>query len=246
MKFNNEIKIGTMVVLVLAALAYLTIKTGDYDFSPDGYELKAHFYNIDGVDQNAPVRLNGLEIGRVKTIKVLYGDDEKMELALWIDEGTKIREGSQAFVKNMGLFGEKYIGLTIGEPGREYLASGAVIIGEEPGNFEKMLGDGQVLAENLKEMSARINEHLKKNRENIDEILASLRVVSKNLASITENVDERLTVNKQLIDDTILRVNSATRNFDEMSYDLKLNPWKLMYKERAKRTDTSVDARQNK
>ena len=123
MKFNNEIKIGTMVVLVLAALAYLTIKTGDYDFSPDGYELKAHFYNIDGVDQNAPVRLNGLEIGRVKTIKVLYGDDEKMELALWIDEGTKIREGSQAFVKNMGLFGEKYIGLTIGEPGRENISS---------------------------------------------------------------------------------------------------------------------------
>lgn len=246
MKISNESKIGVMVVLVLVTLAYLTIKTGNYDFTPNRYELKVHFYNIDGVDQNAPVRLNGLEIGRVKDIKVLYGDDEKMELTLLIDDGTKIREGSEAYVKNMGLLGEKYIGLTIGEPGKDYLGPGAIIIGQEPGNFDKMMGDGQVLAENLKEMSVQMNEHLKKNKENIDEILANLRIVSKNLASITDNVDERLAVNKHLIDDTMMHVNSATRNFDEMSYDLKLNPWKLMYKERAKRTDTAVDNTQKK
>ena len=134
----------------------------------------------------------------------------------------------------------------MGEQGQEYLASGAVITGQEPGNFEKMMGDGQVLAENLKEMSVQINAHLKKNRENIDEILANLRIVSKNLSSITNNVDERLTVNKHLIDDTMMHVNSATKNFDEMSYDLKLNPWKLMYKERAKRTDTVADDKQAK
>ena len=246
MKLSNEIKIGILVVLVLTALIILTIKTGDYDFTPDGFELKAHFHNIDGVEKNAPVRLNGLEVGKVKDIRILYGDDEKMELTLWIDEGTKIRQGATAYVKNMGLFGEKYVGLTMGEQGREYLTPGSLVTGEDPGNFEKMMGDGEVVAANLKEISEQVKEHLKLNRENIDEILANLRVVSKNLAAITNNFDERLTVNKHLIDDTIVHVNSATKNFDEMSYDLKLNPWKLMYKERAKKTDDGVDTGEKK
>ena len=243
MKLTNEARIGIMVAAVAVALIYLTIRTGHYDFRPQGYEVKVYFHNIEGVDKNAPVRLNGLEIGKVKDIRIIYGEDERMELALWINPDAKMHEGSRAYVKNMGLFGEKYVGLTIGDSTKEYLGPGATIIGEEPGNFEKMMGDGEVVAANLREITQQMDEQLKKNRENIDEILANLRVATKNLASITDNVDARLTKNRELIDDTIVHINSATRNFDEMSYDLKLNPWKLMYKERVRKPDMATDGK---
>ena len=83
----------------------------------------------------------------------------------------------------------------------------------------------------------QINDRLKINSESIDDIIANMRIASKHIASISTNVDERLNVNKHLIDETIANVNSATRNFDEMSYDLKLNPWKLMYRERTKKAE---------
>jgi|GEM_PF-209223 len=237
MKFTltNEAKIGIMVAAVVTALGLLTVKTGDFKFRPQGYELKAYFYNIDGVDKNAPVRLNGMEVGLVKDMKILYGEDTKMELTLWMNEDKKVHEGSKAYVKNMGLFGEKYVGLTIGDSSKGYLAPGSIIMGEEPADFERIMADGQTIATNLKVISKEIRDHLELNREGIDELLANLRVTSKHIASITSNVDERLAVNKHLIDDIVSNINSATRNFDEMSQDLKLNPWKLMYKEKTKK-----------
>ncbi|OGX30379.1 MAG: hypothetical protein A2787_04590 [Omnitrophica WOR_2 bacterium RIFCSPHIGHO2_01_FULL_48_9] len=246
MKFTNETKIGIMVTGVLVVLAFLTFKTGNYRVSVKGYELKVHFYNIDGVDKNAPVRLNGMEVGAVKDMRIAYGEDSKMELTLSIFGETKIHEGAKAFVKNMGLFGEKYVGLTLGDSTKDYLKPGALIVGQEPADFEKILADGEVIAANLKEISQQINDRLKINAENIDEILANMQVASKHIASISVNVDERLQVNKLLIDETIANVNSATRNFDEMSYDLKLNPWKLMYRERVKKTDQPSGKEQGK
>ncbi len=241
MKLTNEVKIGIMVAAVVTALAILTVKTGDFKFQPKAYELKVYFYNIDGVDKNAPVRLNGLEVGLVKEMKVLYGeDDTKMELTLGMNEEAKVHEGAKAYVKNMGLFGEKYVGLTLGDPQKPYLMPGAVIWGEEPADMDRMMADGQAVAANLKTISQEIKDHLTNNREAIDELIVNLRVSSKHIASISANVDERLSVNKGKIDEIITNVNSATKNFDEMSEDLKNNPWKLMYKERTKKTEKAA------
>jgi ABC-type transporter Mla subunit MlaD len=233
MKFtlSNEAKIGIMVVGVLVALTALTIRIGDFKFRKEGYELKVHFYNIDGVNPHAPVRLNGMEIGLVKDIRIVYeADDTKMELTLWINEGNNIHEGSRAFVKNMGLFGEKYVGLTLGDAKKNYLPPESIIKGEEPVNFEKMMADGERVAENLRVISEEVKQRLEVNRESIDEIFANLRVTSGNVVSITNNVDERLKVNQDHIDHTLANLDSASQNLDEMSYDLKINPWKLMYR----------------
>jgi phospholipid/cholesterol/gamma-HCH transport system substrate-binding protein len=238
MKFSNEAKIGILVVAVLAVLFTITVRSSDFHFSERGYELKAHFLNIDGVDKNAPVRLNGLEVGLVKDIKVLYGPQTTMELTLLIHDGVKIHEGVRASVKNLGLFGEKFIGLSLGDSTKEFIKPGTIIVGDEAANLDKIMADGEVIAANLKEISIQINERLKINSESIDDIIASLRVASSHIASISENVDERLTLNKHLIDDTIVNIHSATRNFDEMSSDLKLNPWKLMYREKVKKPAT--------
>lgn len=242
MKLTNELKIGIMVTAVVVALAVLTVKTGDFKFRPTGYELKVYFYNIDGVNSNAPVRLNGMEVGLVKNMQILYGEDSKMELTLWMNEDTKVHEGAKAYVKNMGLFGEKYVGLTLGDSTKAYLAPGSVIVGEEPADMDRIMADGQTIAANLKSITKEIKDHLEGNREAIDELIVNLRVSSKHIASISANMDERLTVNKTQIDEIIANVNSATRNFDEMSEDLKHNPWKLMYKEREKKTDKTKAA----
>jgi len=246
MKFSNEAKIGVMVVSVLGLLAYLTIKTGNFSFKKEGYEIKVHFYNIDGVDDNAPVRLNGMEIGLVKDMEILYGDDTRMELTLRIDAGVKIHEGSQAYVKNLGLFGEKYIGLTIGDTKKPFMTAGSIIIGEEAANFEKMMADGEQIAQNIKEISEEVNERLKVNSESIDEIISNLRITSNHIVSISQNLDEHLIRNKGHIDEIIANLDSATQNFDEMSYDLKLNPWKLMYKQRAKKDKNSKKSTRDK
>ncbi len=228
MKLNNETKIGILVVGVLIALAIVTVHTGDFHVAEKGYPLKAHFADVDGVELNAPVLLNGLEVGQVKEVKILYGEDMVMEVTLWLKESAKVREGTRAFVKNMGLLGEKYIGLTSGEKNAPFLGAGAVINGVEPGSLEKIMADGEVIAANLKEVTGSLDKR-------IDDILANIQIASKNIASITENVNQRLSINDEHIDELVANLSSASRNLEELSYDLKINPWKLMYKPREKR-----------
>lgn len=230
MKINNETKIGILVVMTLLMLGWLTWKAGNYDFTVKGYELKVRFSDIDGVELNSPVTLNGLEVGRVKDIHILYGEETKIELSLWLKGHARIREGVVARVKNMGFMGEKYVGLSTPEGKGAFLSPGAVIIGQEPTNFEDILAQGEDIAKNIKEISEQLNERLRVNSEAIDEVVQNVRVSTKNIASISDNVNERLENNKVMLDEIVLNLNAASQNLEEMSFDLKENPWKLLYK----------------
>jgi len=231
MKVNNETKIGIFVSVVVLALFVLTVKTGDFHFGKKGYNVRVVFNTIDGVSLNAPVMLNGFEVGVVKDIHI--NDDEKnttMELDVWLSNDIKLRQGTKARVKNMGFMGEKYIGLTSSENKGAYLKPGDTINGERPADLDLLLTDGQIIAEQLKEISVNLNARLTKNEEAIDSIFKNMDITMKNMVSISGNVDERLLVNSRHIDDTIGNFHSMSKNLDEFSYDLKMNPWKLMYR----------------
>ncbi len=242
MKMTNEKKIGIMVFTVIVLLAVLTIKTGNFNLSTKGYTVKALFKNIDGANLNSPVMFNGFEVGIVDDIQIKDDDGEiKMELLLWVSDKVKLRVGSQAYVKNLGFMGEKFIGLTSGNKGEAYLAPGSVIIGQEPPNFEKLLSEGQEIAKRLKSISVNIDERLETNREALDETLFNLNLTMKDLASITNNVNERLSKNDEKIDDTITNLHTLSVNLEELSYDLKLNPWKIMYRGKGKKGKSSKE-----
>jgi len=237
MKLNNEMKIGVMVVASIALLLVLTIRTGNFMVGEKGYEIEVTFLNVDGIEVNGPVILSGLEVGVIKDIRIVYGDDTKMVLTLWLKDKAKIREGSKAFVKNMGLMGEKYISLSAGDAGAKYLEPGATIMGTEPTDFDKLIAKGSDIADNLKEITENINERLKVNSEGIDETIANIRVASKNIASLTGNIDERLKVNQDNIDTIAANLSITSKNLEELSEDLKENPWKLLYRAKEKKTE---------
>jgi len=236
MKMNNETKIGLMVSLVFILLVALTIKTGKFNLSKSGYLVKAHFENVDGVNLNSPVMFNGFEVGIVEGVTIGEGEsDTKIELLLWIDDTARLRAGSKAYIKNLGFMGEKYVGLTSGDAGGAYLAPGSVIIGQEPPNFEQLLSDGQAIATRLKSIAENIDERLTVNKDTVDETLANLNSTMKDLASLIKNANERLGTNGKRIDDTVANMHNLSVNLEELSYDLKLNPWKIMYRGKEKK-----------
>lgn len=230
MKLTNETKIGVLVAGVLVVLAVLTWKTGNYSFIPNGYEIKIRFLDVQGLAKNAPVTLNGFEEGRVQGVKIIYGDVPEVELTLWLKAEAKIFKNAKAHIRMMGFMGEKYVAIEMHDNKEGFLPPGSVIQGQEPSSFEKLMDEGQVIAKNLREISQEIDEHLAKNKDAIDDIIADLRVTSKNLRFITTNVNDRLANNSKLIDEMVGNLDSTSKNLDEMSYDLKVNPWKLLYK----------------
>ncbi|HQP10446.1 MAG TPA: MlaD family protein [Candidatus Omnitrophota bacterium] len=242
MKMNNETKIGLMVFIVIVLLAVLTVKTGNFNLSTKGYRIKAQFENVDGVNLNSPVMFNGFEVGIVDDILIKDEQDGiTMELLLWVSDKVRLREGSKAYIKNLGFMGEKYVGLTSGNKGGAFLSPGATIAGQEPPNFDNLLTEGQEIAKRLRSISENVDERLEKNQESLDAILANLDLTMEDLASVVSNINDRLKANENKIDDTVSNLHGLSVNLEELSYDLKLNPWKIMYRGKKKEKSGETD-----
>lgn len=233
---SNQKKIGLMVVLTLIMLVVMIVRSGNFSFTRQGSIVKVQFKDIDGVNLNSPVMYNGYEVGVVKDIHIIDSDNEiKMELTIWLDDQAKLRRGAKAYVKNLGFMGEKYVGMTSGEKDGPYLVDGATIIGQDPTNFEQLVRDGQEIVDQMKEIAMNVNERLAKNKNNVDEILTNVNASMKNISSISTTIDERFSKNKGNVDTLLSNFNVMSTNLEELSYDLKLHPWKIMYRSKDKK-----------
>ena len=64
-RITNDFMIGLVVVTALGLLLALTYKVSKFSFVKRGYELKVAFINSSGIEENAPVRLSGVEAGKM-------------------------------------------------------------------------------------------------------------------------------------------------------------------------------------
>ena len=112
-----EFAVGAFLLLALASLLVLALASsnGKFSFGNAGtYELKARFTNIGQLRASAPVRIGGVNIGRVSDVTL---DPQKLDsvLTLAIDERYKdLPADTSAGIQTAGLLGESYIGLQPG------------------------------------------------------------------------------------------------------------------------------------
>lgn len=118
MQQTRSIEMGTglFVLLGMAALFFLTTQTtGSGNFSgSDTYEVTARFDNVGSLKNRAPVRMSGVTIGRVTSVRfdpVTLVAEVKLEIESQYD---RIPEDSDAGILTAGLLGSQYIGLQAG------------------------------------------------------------------------------------------------------------------------------------
>jgi phospholipid/cholesterol/gamma-HCH transport system substrate-binding protein len=123
-----EFAVGAFLLLSLASLLVLAIAStnGKFTLGNAGtYELTARFTNIGQLRASAPVRIGGVNIGRVSDITL---DPKKLDsvVTLAIDDRYKeLSIDTSAGIQTAGLLGESYIGLQPGgdmevlKPGEE-------------------------------------------------------------------------------------------------------------------------------
>ncbi|MEW6434505.1 MAG: MlaD family protein [Myxococcota bacterium] len=100
------------------------------------------FENVDGLQLDSPVRLGGLQVGRVSSIA--FADDledkriiVKMEISQRFAE--RIREDSVARITGRGVLGDKAIDISLGTPGKEQIANGGEIPTGTSGDISSLL-----------------------------------------------------------------------------------------------------------
>lgn len=113
-KFDLELTVGFFVLVGILALGYISIKLGRLEvIGGGGYTVYAEFEKAGGIKPGSVVEIAGVEVGKVKSIK-LNSNDYQALVEFTIYKDVKIQEDAIASIKTKGLIGEKYVQITPG------------------------------------------------------------------------------------------------------------------------------------
>ncbi len=97
MEYSNEIKVGIAIVVAVVAAVFGVRFLQDLPLFGDTYAVKAEFEEASGLTAGNPVRMKGVNVGSVESIR-LDQETQTVRARLRIEEGIRIPEGSHAKV----------------------------------------------------------------------------------------------------------------------------------------------------
>ncbi len=114
-KARLEMVVGVFVLIGIVSLGYLSIKLGKLELiGGDVYEVDALFNSATGLKSGAAVEIAGVEVGRVKAIRL---KEDRALVRLGLNNGTQLYSDTIASIKTRGIIGEKYLVLSPGGGG---------------------------------------------------------------------------------------------------------------------------------
>lgn len=138
MNVSKELKVGILSVVTIAMLyfGFNFLKGSDLFSSTNTYFVV--YDNVDGLTSSNPVTLNGLSVGRVKSIKIQQDRNNQLLVAMEVRKDIILRKGTQAVLADGGLLGDKAIRLQISPTGTQ-LENGDTLQGFKEAGISALL-----------------------------------------------------------------------------------------------------------
>jgi phospholipid/cholesterol/gamma-HCH transport system substrate-binding protein len=216
---NTEIKVGILVLLAAATMAYFVIRIENLGSlgADDSYVVTARFDDAAGIAAADPVFLAGVRVGDVAAVN-LNMEDGTAEVQLRLRNDVQLREDAVATVGSSGMLGDRMLQLDAGTPGLPTVPPGGWIAGGEPVSLDQMVNVVSSIARNLDATTRSISRVL-----GTDEGEASLREILINVEGITARLDAVLLRNSDSIDASFGSLDRTLANFEELSATLGEN-----------------------
>jgi len=150
--------------------------------------------SVAGLSLSAPVKYNGVDVGKVREIRLDQDNPERVILLFAIERGTPIKEDTEAVLKIQGLTGIAYVELSGGArespPLRASAQSPYPVIRTKPSLSARLENVLTTVLAKLDSTSASINALLgDENRAAFKSALADIAALSRTLAARKETLD---------------------------------------------------------
>jgi phospholipid/cholesterol/gamma-HCH transport system substrate-binding protein len=233
---NTETRVGLFVIASIAVLITVIFLLGDVNLKRQ-YTLYVIFKSVEGLPNNATVKVSGVEVGKVANVRLV---DNKAKIKVHINHGIPLHKDAVASILSTGIIGTKFVAISMGSPGEPLLRDGDTIDGKEGYSYEEIFakliegvdelkktfsdvrGDG-MLGTNLNEAVARINNIARR----LDEITAKhqgdIEVTLSNFKEISEKFNAALAYIENIAKKIDSGEGMAAKivNDQEMGNDLK-------------------------
>jgi len=195
----NHALVGLFVLVLGAALigGVLWLASGGAVKQKYDLYLAIEDESVAGLNLNAPVKYNGVDVGKVRDIRLAPGNPERVNLLFAIERGTPIKQDTVAVLKTQGLTGIAYVELSGGtraSPLLRAIAPGPYpLIQTKPSLSARLENMLSTLMAKLDSTSSSINAVLSdENKAAFKSALADIAAVAQTVAARKETIDAGL------------------------------------------------------
>ena len=191
-KLTPEAKVGIFVLIGIILLVYMSLRVGGIQFGrAEGYEVYIRLDSAAGLDNDASVRVAGVEIGRVKGIAL---QNNKAKVVLRINPDVKIGKDFTAVLKTKGLLGERYVELIPGSPNAPSLEAGGEITRVTTyTDLDKLISILSDAATDIKKVSESLSSALggREGQATLKNIVTNIEEITERLNNVVKRNDEK-------------------------------------------------------
>jgi len=227
---TREIKVGLFVFIAFILLAVVVFSISDFYTAQPHYALRVRFNFANGIQIGAPVRLVGVNVGEVRSVRAYREEAAKTtyaELGIRLSKGALIEEDAIAYINTLGLIGEKYLEIVPGSPEARVMREGEVLIGKDSIPTEQMVDTTYRIMKKLEQTITAVytvigdegtQNALKSSSERLHQLLDQANEV---VGKIRQGEG---TIGRLLTQDDLYR------DLQAIVADIKTHPWKLLYR----------------
>lgn len=221
---RREVKVGVFVVgLAIAGGLTLFLLGGSSDLLRDRYTLHAAYADVSGLKPGAVVRLAGYDVGEVTSINFsddLGVKDMLVSMKIMAEFQPRIRKDSQARIDTVGVLGDKYVSISIGDTSKEVLADGDWIDAKDPIDFLEYSKKATGILDSTENIAHKVDLMLGDDSEAAKASLARSFAHLESLLEASKSGDGLL--HAIVYDDGMTRkVSNTLSNLEGMSADLR-------------------------
>lgn len=200
---NPETKVGLFVVVSFAAMVSIYMWLNGTQFWESGTQVEAVFDRVEGLRPGAPVKFNGVDVGRVTK---LYFENLRVVVVMQISSKFEVPHATKAMIASAGVIGDKYIEITPLKPG-DPVSTDDRITGQNSISLEQfyvtaydVLNSFKKITADLELVSGQLSE------VDLQKVLASLERSAYSIERLAETNEPQ--------------INEFIRNFNKASLEL--------------------------
>ena len=224
---SSKFLIGLFVITGVMMCVVIIIWVGAADLFMKGSTYVTYFdESVQGLQADSAVKYRGVEIGKVKSIKVAP-DYRLIEVAMKIDLSADLQYNTTAQLRTLGITGIVFIELdrlkTNDSSSSPIINFKTVhpVIPSRPSDISRFLSDTDALMQNIKEIDFKgISNQLKNTTKAIETFLAG-----KNTTNAMANIESTSTN----LDKSVENFRITSENLYKLSERLNNNPSELFF-----------------
>lgn len=224
--FMDYVIVAAVAACCLVLLGALTIALSGERFKKVGRTINIDFPDVTGIRMHSDVRFAGAPAGEVIGIRQLSPDERSKypnprEHAVRLTCSIRhdipaIPADTESYIGADTLLSEKFIGLTAGMPGSGELASGVVLVGKPPFNFDTAGGKVEPLLDNANQTLTEVRKDLNDILPKIDKLAGTFQTTSESATTLIQDAKKLIDDNSQDVHARIVEVGKVMEKVKDL------------------------------